>query len=854
MKKKTKFNLINCILILCFMASAQQKAFGEVSGLDENLVFDEKMFRGSNISQSTLAQLTAGKSASAGEYKNTPIIINGFSVGEDTVLVVERNKKTAICLTQSILEKAGFTDKIIHKFIDLKKDSSCVELSQISANSTVELSSELALEFNAPQASLKNDSGEISESSLNRGSNVLFSNYVLNYFHNKQSGVNSGNSDYSYLSLNSGLNLGLWQFRQLSNYNYSTSSYGSGKSNNSSWNNISSYVQRPVYSLKSNLLVGKINTSGQFFGGLGYNGFELSSDERMYPVSEQGYAPVISGIARTNALVEVRQNDAIIYQTTVPPGNFDIRDINPTSYNGDLNVTVIESDGSKTSFLVPFSAVPDSVRPGKIKFSTVGGRTRDLVADKEFFDSTIQYGLNNFITIGGGARIANDYKSGVISSVFSTEYGALGINTTLSSANLGGRYGVKNGGMANITYSKTFQPTNTNISLAGYRYSTSGYREFTDFIYEQHYLNEGQVNTWNSNTYLQKYRLTAAVYQPFNDFGNVSMSASTQEYNGGRSRDLYYQVNYSKTLFNRINASLSISRKKNGIYYFENSSSSSYDTVTMLTVNIPFGSSGTSVSSSVYFEKNNGNQYQTALSGVMGDQNAPYNYNLNINHSEQGHQTAYAANLNKQYSLASMSLNGARGEDYTQLGMGMTGAIVAHSGGVLLGPYLGNTFGIIEAKDATGAKVYNGQGATISSSGYALVPSLMPYRYNSVGLTSDGLINNNVDIESSEQRVAPYAGSAIMLKFKTNKGYPLLVKLNTKDNLSIPIGAVITDNKGKDVGIVGQSNMAYFRSQSSAGEIKVSWGETKSEKCSASYNFSPELINEKLIKVSAMCL
>ena len=853
MKNKTKLPLKNSAWLVFFFLGICPQGYGEESGLDDNLVFDEKMFRGSNVSQGVLQHLTTDDSVLPGEYNNTPILINGYRVGEENVVVSDRNNKAIICMSPSILDKAGFKEEYIAKLDKLKQKKPCVALSEISPEATVKINSELSLEFAAQQSTLKSKNGEIKESILNRGENVLFSNYIFNYFHNKQKGDTSGDSDYGYLSLNSGVNIGLWQLRQLSSYSYSSNKYINSHSHSSNWYNISSYLQRPIYALKSNLVVGKTNTTGQFFGGLAYNGFELSSDEQMYPVSEQGYAPAISGIAKSNALVEIRQNNALIYQTTVPPGNFDITNLNPTSYNGDLNVTVTESDGSKSSFNVPFSAVPDSVRPGKMKYAIAGGKTRNLIVDKGFIDSSLQYGLSNFLTLGGGIRTANDYHAGMVNSVFATELGALGINATYSNANLGGRYGVKQGWMTNITYSKTFQPTATNVSLAGYRYSTAGYREFSDFIYEKNYLQGGNVSNWNSNTYMQKYRLTAAVYQPLDRFGNLSFSASTQEYTQGRSRDLYYQVNYNKMLFNRVNMSLSVSRQKNGLYYRDDNATSHYDTVTMLTFDIPFGSFGTSVSSSIYMDKENGNQYQTSLSGSTGDLRSPYSYSVNVNHSEQSHQTAYSANINKQYSLASVSVNGGKSDNYTQLGVGATGAVVVHPHGVLLGPYLGNTFGIIEAKGATGAKVYNGQGAAINANGYALVPSLMPYRYNSVGLTSDGLINNNVDIDASEQRVAPYSGSAIKLKFNTHQGYPLLMTLNNKNHRAIPIGAAIMEGKGKNIGLVGQNNQAYFRAENTQGTIKVKWGDKPHEQCSARYHLGADVLNNSLIKITANC-
>lgn len=855
MKKQTKFMLSENILFICLLASVSANSSAENSDLDDNLVFDEKMFRGSNVSASILEHLSTDNTIVAGHYDNLPIIMNGYRIGEGDVIVSQVNKKSVICLSKPLLEKAGFIDEYIDRFNRLQKTQSCVLLSEISPESRVELNSNLALEFNAPQSFLKNiNSDAIEQSALNSGESVLFSNYTGNYFHNKQTGRSSGNSDYGYLNLNTGINLGLWQLRQLSSYSYNKSQYHGGSSTSSDWYSIASYVQRPIYSLKSNLVMGKTNTTGQFFGGLNYTGIELSSDESMYPVSEQGYAPVISGIAKTNALIEVRQNNMLIYQTTVPPGSFDIRNINPTSYSGDLHVTLIESDGTKSSFLVPFSAVPDSVRPGKIKYSFASGKTRNLIEDKIFLDSSLQFGLNNSVTLGGGIRAATDYKSGMISSVFATHVGTFGINATYSNANLGGRYGVKQGWMTNLTYSKTFQPTHTNISLAGYRYSTEGFREFSDFVYEKYNLKSSNPNSWYSNTYLQKYRLTAAVYQPLGRFGSLSFSASTQEYNHGRSRDLYYQTNYNKMLFDRVNMSVSVSRQKMGSYYRDNNSASSYDTLTMISFDFPLGHSGTSISSSVYFDRDNGNQYQSSLSGSLGEQEQPYSYSLNINHDQHGGQTAYAANINKQYSLAAMSANGTKGRHYNQFGMGMTGALVVHSGGVILGPYLGNTFAIVEAPGATGAKVYNGQGSTINHQGYALVPSLMPYRYNSVGLTSDGLLNNNVDIESSEQKIAPYSGAAIKLKFNTHQGYPLLINLLTTGGTVIPIGAIISDDKNMNIGLVGQNNQAYVRVKDHKGQVNIIWGDKPDQKCVANYHISADVINQHLIKLSSKCI
>ena len=47
------------------------------------------------------------------------------------------------------------------------------------------------------------------------------------------------------------------------------------------------------------------------------------------------------------ARIEVRQNQQLIYSSTVSPGSFVIDDLYPTGYGGDLEVLVIEADGGQ---------------------------------------------------------------------------------------------------------------------------------------------------------------------------------------------------------------------------------------------------------------------------------------------------------------------------------------------------------------------------------------------------------------------------------------------------------------------------------------------------------------------------
>lgn len=77
----------------------------------------------------------------------------------------------------------------------------------------------------------------------------------------------------------------------------------------------------------------------------------LRSDESMVPYSQYGFAPVIRGIAQSQALIEVRQNGYLIHTVSVAPGAFALYDIPVTGSGGDLQISVIETNG-KISFLL----------------------------------------------------------------------------------------------------------------------------------------------------------------------------------------------------------------------------------------------------------------------------------------------------------------------------------------------------------------------------------------------------------------------------------------------------------------------------------------------------------------------
>lgn len=225
----------------------------------------------------------------------------------------------------------------------------------------------MRLNISIPQAALDSRAQDyIDPARWDDGSPTLFSNYA---FSGAERRNDDGNDNHNqYLNLQNGFNAGPWRLR-----NYST--YTSGE-DGQHWDTVATYVERDIKFLKSKLSAGQSATNGDVFDSVQFTGVQLSSDDNMLPNSQRGFAPTIRGIANTNAEVTVRQNGFIIYQSYVAPGAFEINDLYPTSFSGDLAVTVKEADGTERRFNQPFSAVPIMQRPGRLKFSATVGRFR----------------------------------------------------------------------------------------------------------------------------------------------------------------------------------------------------------------------------------------------------------------------------------------------------------------------------------------------------------------------------------------------------------------------------------------------------------------------------------------------
>jgi outer membrane usher protein len=823
---------------------------------DGEYIFDQALFRGQSDHQiKLLERLSEKEDILPGFYKVDVFVNKQIIERMDLKFVEDQQKNISPCFDLVAIEKLGISEQIL---INIKKQQDqCVLLSNYIQSSSINFNFEkLRLDISIPQNDMHNiPRGYVNASQWDAGESIGFINYLGNYYHTSyQLQDHSQTQSAAYVSLNGGVNIGKWQYRQQSNINYSPEI-------GTKWTNIRSYISRPIEPIQGVLTLGQTYSSGKFFSGLSFNGLSLSSDERMLPDSLRGYAPTIQGIAKTNANVSILQNGKEIYQSTVAPGAFKISDLYPTNFNGDLIVKVREADGTISQFSVPFSAVPESLRLGASRYNLDVGKTRDIGEDTFFSNLTYQRGISNSVTLNSGLRLADGYQAGLLGGTYASNIGAFGANLTYSRASLPDE-NIITGWMTNLTYSKTFQPTNTTVSLAGYRYSTEGYRDLGDVIGLRNSYKHGY--RWESSTYQQRSRFEITLNQSLGDYGILFLSGSAQNYRDGRDNDVQAQIGYGKAFQNGLTLNLAVMRQR---YAYDNIINNRFDeidsklldnhqdTSVNLSLSFPLGrykKTNLPNLDLAYSHAENAKEfYQSTLSGSL-TQDQSLNYAVGLSHDRNMQVTTWNTNLNKRLDNSNLGLNASMSDNYWQVSTNLQGALAVHSGGITFGPYLGETFALVEAKGAEGARLFNGQGTRINHQGYALIPAITPYRYNNISLEPKG-ISDRVEIETNDQRIVPYAGAAVKVKFKTRMGYPLLIQAKLDADEFVPLGADVIDSQNNVIGMVGQSGQMYVRTSAKQGVLTVKWGEESDQKCDVHYQLNDELLKQTIIRLEETC-
>lgn len=794
----------------------------------EAINFNSIFLRNENNKPVDISRFAHGNPVLPGEYQVEVKINNRWNNRANVMFIAQPGSPIALpCIDRKLIDQIGLDFDVLSEAARAEivriKSLGCADLTQIVNGASVQFDfSTLTLDIVIPQIALRRTPrGYISPEFWDEGVPSATLAYSLNSF---RSVTPSRASTSSYLGLTSGANLGSWHLRQRSVFN--TQADGT-----TSFQNIATYLLHDIPSLRSRLVIGDNFTDGTIFNSISYRGITIASDERMLPDSLRGYAPKVRGIARTNARVRISQSGNVLLETTVPPGNFEIDDLYPTGYGGDLQVTVYEADGSQQRFTVAYSSLIQLLRPGIWRYSATAAQVRDIqiTSIEQFAQFGVQYGFNNLITGYAGAIASSNYRAGLVGIAFNTPVGAIALDLTQSKSDIASLSSATGQSMR-LSYNKAIEQTGTNITLNAFRNLSVGYLSFRDSLVARQIATAGiDPNSLNQPLNLFQLNINQTLGPKR---GSLYLTGSKTSYWNNSNASLQFQAGYSNYFtFSNVNLNYSIALNR----VRDDATGRSANAI-LATLSFPLGTTSQSPQVSVQYSPNlpgttAGQSLQTMLSGTM-DENNTINYSGSI--SQQSNNNSISAAIQYLSPYSTLSTSASQGTNFSQQSLGANGGIVMHEGGITFANQLTDTFGIIQALGAQGARIPNSIGAKIDSRGYGIVPYLSPYRLNNISIDPEG-IPLDVEFKNTSQQITPRADASVMVRFETRTGQAVIFKAIHGDGTSLPFGASIYDEDESEIGIVGQDGRIMMRTLDEAGRLKAKWGNSPDEQCSFNY-------------------
>lgn len=791
--------------------------------------------------------------ASVAASKNAPGLPQTTSTGQPVPskpITSQDDTGLIACLTPKSLNAMGVN---LDPFAVLAKadPNSCVNVATaIPAASAAFDFEQQRLDISIPQAAMRNNArGYISPDQWDDGINALSLNYNFTGSNNSDHSE-GGTADNNYfLGLNSGLNLGAWRLRDYSTWNYDSNN----EEEKSDIQHISTYVERAIIPLKGELTAGDSYTPSDVFDSLSFRGIQLASDDNMMPDSMKGFAPTIRGIAKSNAQVTIKQNGYTIYQSYVQPGAFEINDLFPTSSSGDLTVEVKESDGTTSSYTVPYSAVPILQRDGRLKYAFTAAEYRSnggAQDNVDFGQGTLIWGLPHGFTVYGGTQFSDDYTAGALGAGLNMgNLGAISMDVTQANSTLADD-STHEGQSVRFLYAKSLNDVGTNFQLLGYRYSTSGfytldettYKHMDGYTVDTQDGKEDEKPDWTDyyNLYYSKRgKAQLNISQQLGDQGSIYLTGSEQTYWHTDEKSNLLQLGYSGTA-----AGISYNLSYN---YSKSPGEPEGDQIYAFNISLPLGQwmhpggDVTQHNHNAYATYNvstdkHGNATQNAgVNGTLLDDN---NLNYSVQQGYQNHDGGGASGNTSMeydggYGNANVGYNYSDNGDYQQVNYGLSGGVIAHRNGITFGQPLGDTNVLIAAPGADDVDVEDEPGVHTDWQGYAVVPYATTYRQNRIALDTNSL-NDETDIDDAVVNVVPTQGAIVRASFKARVGKRALITL-THNGKPVPFGATVSRSDGGGDTIVGDSGEAYLSGLAATGTLKVQWGDGPNQQCQAIY-------------------
>ncbi|OTA21464.1 Outer membrane usher protein, MrxC [Xenorhabdus beddingii] len=612
-----------------------------------------------------------------------------------------------------------------------------------------------------------------------------------------------------------GMNAGAWRFRadwQARYHRFKTdddkSERSGGRDREWDWNRY--YLYRALPRLEAKLTLGEDYLNSSIFDSFRYTGVSLVTDENMLPPNLRGYAPEVTGVARTNAKVTVSQQGRVLYETQVASGPFSIQDLSD-AVAGTLDVRIEEQDGGIQTFQVNTATIPYLTRPGRVQYKFAGGQSTNDKHRREgpaFGLGEFSWGINNGWSLYGGLLAAGDYNAlslGIGRDLMM--FGALSFDVTESRARLPGENQTLTGGSYRLSYSKRFDQYNSQVTFAGYRFSER------DFMNMGQYIGRRYRNASSDGGGKELY--TIMFNKQFIDIGlSAHLNYSHQTYWNRPTNDRY-NISLSKYL--------DIGRYKNisvNLSAYRNNFDNKKDDGMYLNFSIPWGESGTFSYNGM--ANRQGNSHRVGYFDRIDDRN---NYRISAGTSIAGRALAdgYYSHYGDTTLLTASASYQAGGNTAAALGL-QGGVTVTAKGAALHRINMPGATRLMVDTEGVSHVPIRAFGSAVHTNyfGKAVLVDVNNYFRNTANIDLDNL-PDDVEALRSVQQATLTEGAIGYRKFQVMSGIKAMTFIRLPDGSFPPFGASVVNAAQREIGIVSDDGHAYLSGMNQGEKLKVHW-------------------------------
>lgn len=764
-----------------------------------------------------------------GEYRMT-VRLNNKELSDQTVRFLATDEdpdKSLPCLTRETVEQFGLK-KNARSRLRWWQDGKCLDVQSLPGTAVRGDLGNGVLHVNLPHKYLEYTSDYWDPPS--RWEEGLAGG-LFDYNLNAQSVRTYGGQSTRSWSGNGtvGANIDAWRFRADWQGLYNNSPlYSSGNENHWNWSRY--YIYRALGHLRARLTLGEDYLSSSLFDSFRLTGASLVTDDNMLPPDLRGYAPEVSGVAKTNARVTVSQQGRVIYETTVASGPFRIQELN-SAFNGKLDVKVTEQDGSIQSFQVETFSSPYLTRPGLLRYKLYSGKALNQMRSVEgttFISGEFSQGINNNWSLFGGSILAGNYNAGAVGIGRNLyEFGALSFDLTHSQARLPDKE-TRHGSSYRLGYSRRFKELQSQLTFAGYRFPERYFMNMSQYLSarygDDHRRSSKELYTFTFNKLFPSLGMSSYVNYSYQTFWNQADSNSLT-LSLARTLDLWR--------FRNVNLNLSAYRT----HYARGS-----DDGLSLGISIPMGHNDR-----MYYENQSRRGRVTHTAGYSGQfDDASFNLKSGLRSDGNALGSAY---FSYSGNMADMTLNAStESNEYQAVGVSLRGGatLTPHGAALHRVNINGGSRMMVDADGVRNIPVKGNGGLTYTNRfGNAVISDISSY-YRTTFEVDINKLPDNVETTRSVVQGTFTEGAIGYRKFGVVPGYKAMTTITLPEGDTPPFGAIVMNENKVQSGIVSESGSAWLTGLSPGSEMSVQWGGKTRCIIKIPASFPGDLINHRL--------